>query len=66
MDDPGADIAPGSPLRVLVVVANDGQGQSYREEGCRLLVEMIVIISDLSDMNWDFGVHVLFAFVWVR
>lgn len=52
MDDPGANVAPGSPLGVLVVVADDGQGQSHREEGRRLLVQMVIIIRDLClDVN---------------
>lgn len=65
MNDPQSRVAPGREIRVLVIVAEERQGDSNRVEDRWLLVEVVVVVGDAADLDGDLGLHLVANFLLV-
>lgn len=59
MHNPDPSVAPSGKIGVLVVVAKQCESNHDRVEDSGLLVQMVVVVGDTTNLNGNLGLHVL-------
>lgn len=57
MHNPESSVAPCSKVGVLMVVAEQSQGNGNSVEYLRLFMQMVVVVGNAANLNGDLGLH---------